>query len=148
MPDHATEAAELLANDRAEVATAHALLAIHEQLVDIARRLPRPVVNDLREIRAQVANLHRPASPDRYAANEDRRKRAQREGAPEPDPLDELPCPKCGHGIDSHGWDGDYAITCCLTCDDPDDCRQAPSDIARHLIAHGYTASPDQEEES
>ena len=28
----------------------------------------------------------------------------------------ELLCPKCGHGIDSHGWDGDYAITCCLTC--------------------------------
>ena len=56
-----------------------------------------------------------------------------------------LLCPKCGHGIDSHGWDGDYAITCCLTCDDPDDCRQAPSDIARHLIAHGYTASHDGE---
>ena len=87
-----------------------------------------------------------PAS-DRYAANENRRKRAQREGASEPDPLDELLCPKCGHGIDSHGWDGDYAITCCLTCDDPDDCRQAPSDIARHLIAHGYTASPDREED-
>ena len=95
-PDHATEAAELLACDRADVATAHALLAIHEQLAAIARRLPRPVVNDLRaevqppahpggflpepevtirggrltasvadELRAQVANLHRPASPDR-----------------------------------------------------------------------------------
>ena len=47
-PDHATEAAELLANDRADVATAHALLAIHEALVDIARRLPQPVANDLR----------------------------------------------------------------------------------------------------
>ena len=95
MTDHATEAAELLACDRADVATAHALLAIHEQLADIARRLPRPVVNDLRaevqppfhpggwvrkpeitirggrltasvadELRAQVANMHRPAGPD------------------------------------------------------------------------------------
>lgn len=85
-PDHATEAAELLANDRADVATAHALLAIHEALADIARRLPRPVANDLRaevqppahpggwvrepqwvplaDLRAQVANLHWPASSD------------------------------------------------------------------------------------
>jgi len=76
-PDHATEAAELLACDRADAATA--LLAIHEQLAAIAQRLPRPVVvsepevtirggrlttSVADEIRAQVANLHRPASPD------------------------------------------------------------------------------------
>lgn len=48
MPDHATYAAELLANDRADVATAHALLAIHEQLATIALAMPRPVANDLR----------------------------------------------------------------------------------------------------
>ena len=112
MPDHATEArahigwvhdwqereGETDATQLANVAVAqtHALLAIHEQLAAIARRLPRPVVNDLRaevqppahpggfvpepeitirggrlttsvadELRAQVANLHRPASPDR-----------------------------------------------------------------------------------
>lgn len=59
----------------------------------------------------------------------------QREDAPAPEPLDEPLCPECGHGIDSHGWDVDYAITCCLACDDPGDCRKAPSDIARHLIA-------------
>lgn len=94
MTDHATEAAELLANDRADVATAHALLAIHEALVDFARRLPRPVVNNLRaevqppahpggfmpepevairggrltriadELRFQVIDMRRPASPD------------------------------------------------------------------------------------
>jgi len=59
-PDHATEAAELLACDRADVATAHALLAIHEQLATIARRLPRPVVNDLR------AEVQPPAHPGGY----------------------------------------------------------------------------------
>ena len=106
-PDHATEARKWLGDDplgngssdqtrdALAVATAHALLAIHDQLADIARRLPRPVVNDLRaevqpsahpggflpepevtirmdaatasvadEIRAQVANMHRPAGPD------------------------------------------------------------------------------------
>ena len=93
-PDHATEAAELLANDRADVATAHALLAIAEQLADIARRMPRPVGTNLRaevqppahpggfvpepevairggrltriadELRVQVVNMHRTASPD------------------------------------------------------------------------------------
>lgn len=52
MPDHATEAAELLANDRADVATAHALLAIHEALADIARRMPQP------DIRDQIINTH------------------------------------------------------------------------------------------
>ena len=35
MPDHATEAAELLAAGLAPEATAHALLAIHEQLADM-----------------------------------------------------------------------------------------------------------------
>lgn len=95
MTDHAAEAAELLANDRADVATAHALLAIHEQLATIARAMPRPVANDLRaevqppahpggwvrepdvairggrlttsvanDLRAQVTNMHWPASPD------------------------------------------------------------------------------------
>ena len=56
-PDHATEAAELLACGRAAAAQGHALLAIHEQLADIARRLPRPVVNDLR------AEVQPPAHP-------------------------------------------------------------------------------------
>lgn len=108
MTDHATEAREWLGDyplnarsrdqmhDRLAIAQTHALLAIHEQLATIARRLPGPVVNDLRvevqppahpggfvpepevtihggrltasvadELRAQVANLHRSASPDR-----------------------------------------------------------------------------------
>ena len=109
-PDHATEArahigwvhdwqereGETDATQLANVAVAqtHALLAIHEALADIARRLPRPVVNDLRaevqppahpggwvrepevairggrltriadELRVQVVNMHRTASPD------------------------------------------------------------------------------------
>ena len=43
-------------------------------------------------------------------------------------------CPECWHYIDEHGWEADYAITCCLACDDPADCRKSPSDIARALI--------------
>ena len=67
-PDHATEAAELLANDRADVATAHPggyvpepePVVVSEPEVAIrGGRLTR--VTD--ELRAQVANMHRPA-PD------------------------------------------------------------------------------------
>lgn len=94
MPDHATEArahigwvhdwqereGETDATQLANVAVAqtHALLAIAEQLADIARRLPEPVVvpepevairggrltRVADELRAQVTNMHRPASPD------------------------------------------------------------------------------------
>lgn len=104
MPDHATEAAELLVSGRTDLAAlaqTHALLAIHEQLADIAQRLPsrpeRVPMSDIRrwpdaggaynpggfvpepeitirggrlttsvadELRAQVANMHRPAGPD------------------------------------------------------------------------------------
>lgn len=49
------------------------------------------------------------------------------------DAVEALLCPKCGHGIDDHDWS-------CLACDDPGDCRQAPSDIARHLIARAVKA--------
>ena len=48
MTDHATEAADLRANDRA----------------DVAIRGGRLTTSVADELRAQVANLHRPASPD------------------------------------------------------------------------------------
>ena len=141
MPDHATEAAELLAHDRTDAATAHALLAIHEQIAAIARAMEEPVADDLPpahplgfmpepevairggrlttsvadELRAQVANMHRPA-------------------------------PDCGLGI----------VECIQTLEanriDPSDSGRyadgwngAMDMIRDSLIAHGYTASPDQE---
>lgn len=52
MPDHATDAADYLDHGRTDAATAHAILAIHEQLATIARRLPQP------DIRDQIINTH------------------------------------------------------------------------------------------
>lgn len=72
MPDHATEAREWLGDyplnarsrdqmhDRLAIAQAHALLAIHDQLAAIARRLPEPVANDL------LAEAQPPAHPGGY----------------------------------------------------------------------------------
>lgn len=59
---------------------------------------------------------------------------SEAEGGGEADDTEEPLLCECGHDIDEHGWEADYAITCCLACDDPADCRKAPSDIARALI--------------
>ena len=122
MTDHATEAAEQLANDRADVATAHALLAIHEQLADIARRLPRPIAIQYNGLRAEVQP---PAHPGGFVHEPDVAIRGGRLTRV----ADELraqvanmhrPAPDCGKGF----------VECIQTA----------------LLAHGYTASPDQED--
>lgn len=151
-PDHATEAAELLACDRADVAIAHALLAIHQQLAAISRAMPRPYAvqgNDLR------ADIRPPAHPGWYMPEP--RQVAIRGGRLTTSVADDLrtqvanlhrPAPDCGKGF----------VECIQTLEanriDPSDSGRYASGwngamdaIRDSLLAHGYTASDEQEED-